>query len=143
MSRTKIKDCIAINCISFTFLSVILSLIGFAPKMMTEMTNIFILELFCCTTVISAGEYFLSMIPLDSVIAALLLRYVFIDGVIILFGGIIFRWFPLKTVYIAEVSIISAAALIVTYAVMLIKNKQLEKKINERLKERKNDGGES
>ena len=83
------------------------------------------------------------MIPLDSVIAALLLRYVFIDGVIILFGGIIFRWFPLKTVYIAEVSIISAAALIVTYAVMLIKNKQLEKKINERLKERKNDGGES
>lgn len=138
--RLKIKDCVMIDCVSFTFVSVLLSILNVSPKLMGDVNNIFILQLFFSTSLISIGMYFISKICKDSKLLFELLNFIYVVAVILFFGGIVFKWFPLSVIYAGEIIFICALAFGVTNAVMLWQDKTTERKINKILTEKEKNG---
>lgn len=136
MNKYALRDCISINCISFTVVSVIWSLLAYLPDMMMPLTHTSYLELFACTTLISLLAYFSFQIPFSSQIFALLVLFLESVAVIFALGGGVFQWFPWKVGYILEVLAIIAAGFFITYCAMLWQNRKLAKAINEKIKER-------
>lgn len=136
MNKKTAKNCISCNCISFTVVAVILSVLAYIPDMTMEITHVTYLQLFGCTTLIAFLMYFTSKIQVESQIVASLISIFNIAIVVFGVGGGIFRWFPWELKYIAEVAIILILVFIVTNYMMIWQNNELAKSINEKIKAR-------
>lgn len=138
MNRLTVKDCVLIDCISFTCVSVLLSTLAcFSdPELVMGMNQFVYLQLFVCTTAISILMYLTSKIQVKSQITASFISLLDIAAVIYGIGGGIFCWFPWRPAVVFEVGIILFLVFLVTNWVMIWQNKEIAKAINKKLQER-------
>ena len=139
MNKLRVKDCVLIDCISYTSVSMLLSALAYFSDpdlVMSVMDHIAYLQLFACTTTISVLMYFTSKLPVKSQIAAAFLSLLDIAAVIYGIGGGVFKWFPWRTSYIIEVGIILTLVFLVTNWIMMWQNREIAKAINKKLQER-------
>lgn len=133
--KVRLKDAVMIDCISYTFVSALLSLLSFSPRMMGEVNKIFNLQLFLCTSLIATGIYIIAKFVTESEILFNLLNFVCIIAVILGLGGFVFKWFPMKLEYILEVCLVCLLAFVVTNLIVAWQYKSDDKKINRILSE--------
>ena len=139
MDRISIKECVLIDCISFTVVTILVSTLWFIADTTILLENRYLLELFCCTTLISILMYFTSKIPVESQILAMMLLLFDVAAVILGVGGGIFRWFPWEWKYVLQIIVILVIVFFVTHLVMIWQSRDTAKKINRIIKEREND----
>ena len=132
----KITECILIDCVSYTVVSVILALLSMPGKVMALEYRT-MLELFFCTTLICAIMYGIGKLPLQSTLLEAFLQLLDVAVVILGVGGGLFHWFPWKGEAIWIVVCVFVATYFVTYGVMLLQNKVASDKINLILKEKR------
>lgn len=136
MDKLSLKECILIDCISFTVVTILISVLWFITDTTIYLENRYLLELFCCTTLISIFMYFTSKIPIESQILAMLLLLTDVAVIILGFGGLVFHWFPWEWKYVWQVIVILIVVFFVTHYILLWQNKETARKINEIIKER-------
>lgn len=136
MKKLSFKDCILIDCISFTVVTVLLATLSLAgtPTMSISLREL--LELFFCTTLIATLMYFTSKLPLDSFVIATVVDFADVAVVILGVGGLVFHWFPWHWQYVLQVVLILTAVFLITWAVMIYQSRDTAKKINRILMER-------
>ena len=139
MDKVTVKNCMLINCISFTTVMVILSCLSFDADLMTDFTNVFALEVFGCTTMISVLIFFTSRIRFRSVLAIEFTKLLDVAVCVLGLGGGVFGWFPWEGKYILEVCLVFVAVFLVTSALLLWHTSSTANKINKKIKEREND----
>lgn len=140
MDKLSLKECILIDCISFTVVTILISTLWFIGDTTILLENRYLLELFSCTTLISILMYFTSKIPLESQLLSMLLLLADVAAVILGAGGLVYRWFPWEWQYVLQVVIILIIVFFITHYILLWQNKETAKKINEIIKEREADG---
>ena len=136
MKKLSFKDCVLIDCISFTVVTVLLaalSLLG-TPNMSISLREL--LELFFCTTLIAVLMYFTSKLPLESFVIATAVDFADVAAVILGVGGLVFHWFPWRWQYVLQVVLILTAVFLITWAVMIYQSRDTAKKINQIIMER-------
>ena len=138
--KLTVMECMAIDCVSYTVVSLTLSVLdAFAGGMTIYYGNI--LELFCCTTVICAGMYGIGLIPLRSGRTRILLQLLDVAAVILGIGGGVFAWFPWTWDVVLFVVCIFVFVYFITYGVILLQNKLVSDRINLILKEKRDGKG--
>jgi hypothetical protein len=142
MDKLSLKECILIDCISFTVVTILISILWFITDATLYLENRYLLELFCCTTLISIFMYFTSRIPIESQLLAMLLLLADVAIVILGVGGLLFQWFPWEWKYVLQVMVILVIVFFVTHYILLWQNKETARKINEIIKERDRDGAQ-
>ena len=136
MDHTKIKECVLIDCISFTTISLIISSLACFSDMTMPITPVAYLQLFVCTTLISIAIYFTYKIQIESQIINDIITLLEIAAVVFGVGGGIFKWFDWKLQYVIEVAVILVIVFIVTNGIMIWQNNEIAKSINKKIKER-------
>ncbi len=139
MNKISVKECVFIDCISFTVVTVLLSTLWFIADRTAFLESRHLLELFCCTTLISILMYFTSKIPLESQLFATSLLLLDVAVVILGIGGGIFQWFPWEGKSVLQIIVILVTVFFVTHLIMVWQSRDTAKKINQKIKEREND----
>lgn len=135
MEKLKLYDIFRIDCISFTLVCAILSALAYIPGLVMDITHVFNLQLFCCTTAIGVLSYLTSMFPVKSPFLADLIILLDISAVIFGMGGGIFKWFPWKLKYIILTAFIIIIVYTITNGVIIRQNIKIANAINKKLKE--------
>lgn len=139
MNNLKFKDCVVCNCISYTVLTIILSLLAFNPDLMEKMTHIYTLKLFLCTTLISIFVYLTSRLPIESQPLYMLLQLLSVATVVLGIGGGLLHIFPWERNIVLEVIAVLIAVYFITYGIMVWHSNVIANKINKKLQERENE----
>ncbi len=139
MDRFSIKECVFIDCVSFTVATVLVSALWFIDDRTTLVENRYFLELFCATTLISGLMYFTSKIPLESQFLAMSLLLFDVAAVILGLGGGIFHWFPWEGKYVLQIIATLVTVFFVTHLIMVWQSRDTARKINQKIKEREHD----
>ena len=87
-------ECVLITCVSFTAVSLLLSLISAISGNFMALSDRSILELLTCTGLIGLIMFFTSKLPLRSAPAQILVELAVVAAVILGVGGGEFGWFP-------------------------------------------------
>lgn len=140
MDKLSLKECILIDCISFTVVTILISALWCVGNMTLLLESSDLLELFSCTTFISILMYFTSRIPLESQLFSTLLLLADVAAVILGVGGLVFQWFPWEWQYVLQVVVILIIVFFITHYILLWQNKETARKINEIIRERETDG---
>lgn len=134
MKRKRFLEFVYIDCVSFTVLMVILSLLN-----MDVMVNcITVLQCFTCTTAVAALMYLTDKLPVESFLLNLLVSWADVAVVVFAFGWL-FHWFTFRLKEILPVLGILTAVFVVTAVLSILHNIEYAKEINEKLKRRKTD----
>lgn len=139
MQKASVKDCILIACISFTAVSMILSLLGYIENPLTGMGYINYLQIFVCTSLIAFFTYFVDRIPVESQGVYHILMLLNVATVIFGVGGGIFHWFSWSLTNILIVGVILTVVYIITTLVMFWQDREVAKMINNRIKENEDE----
>lgn len=132
----RVKDCILVDCISFTAATMLVSLLSvFSEEQLIVDYYKYNIQMFVCTTLISVLIYFSSKIKIESQIICDAIALFIVGLVIIGVGGGIFQWFSFKKELIQVIAIFVTVYLITNF-MMLWQNNELSKKINKKIKER-------
>lgn len=137
MINSKIKDYIIMDCVGFTATAVICSLLCYVPNLKIEITgSVFYLQVFICTTLICAVQYFVVQSPVKSQIAANLIT-LFVDVIVIFgLGGGVFNWFGWRIKNIILAVGVGGVVFFISSWMMTIRYKELTREINKRIQER-------
>lgn len=134
----RVRDCILIDCISFTAATMLVSLLSIFSEQQSMLDYYkYNIQMFVCTTLISVLIYFSSKIKIESQIICEAISLIIVGSVIIGIGGGIFKWFNfnLKKELI-QVIVVFIMVYLITNFIMLWQNNELSKKINKKIKER-------
>lgn len=132
----RVKDCILVDCISFTAATMLVSLLSvFSEEQLIVDYYKYNIQMFVCTTLISVLIYFSSKIKIESQIICDAIALFIVGLVIVGVGGGIFQWFSFKKELIQVIAIFVTVYLITNF-MMLWQNNELSKKINKKIKER-------
>lgn len=138
MDKLNLKECVLIDCVSFTAVSVILSLLSFNEDLMSEFDHAMALEIFVCTTLISVLIYLTSRFRYRSAVMAEAVRLGCVAVCVLGIGGI-FHWFPWEGKYIFEACLIFVAVFIITSAVLFWQASSIANKINRKIREKEHE----
>ncbi len=144
----RIKYYLSIACISFTALEIIMSILQiiYPEELMSSAGWTFNLEAFSVCLTIAVFMFFTDIFTYNfNKILSIIIHLMDITVVVMLLGGFVFHWFPIKWEFLLLVLGIILAVYIIVYAAMIfnvrVTSYQINKKITER-KERKKNGGE-
>lgn len=133
--KSKFIQMILINCISYTVLSFIISILSFFPDMVMEASHWTYLSFLIVTSAISILITFTSLIRIDSFwienFVILIDIFIGVYGI----GGGLFHWFPWQSIYIVEVGMIALLVGIITGICMYFYEKTIADKINRKLED--------
>ncbi|MCQ4638204.1 DUF3021 domain-containing protein [Anaerovorax odorimutans] len=138
MDKLNLKECVLIDCVSFTAVSVILSLLSFNEDLMSGFDHTMALEVFACTTLISILMYPISRISFRSAVMAEAAKLLDVAVCVLGFGGS-FGWFPWEGKYIFEACLIFVAVFIITSAVLFWQASSIANKINRKIREKEHE----
>lgn len=138
MVRMSVKDCILINCTSFTVITIMLSVLSLISDKLTPQLDYFQIniQMFICTTLIAFIMYFVSRIPIESDLLSEFILLSIVGTVVLGLGGGVYKWFSWVWQDVLNVSINFIVVFIITKFVVFWQNKELSKKINKKIKER-------
>lgn len=131
----KFMDIIFIDCISYTILSIIISILAFIPSLAMPINHITCLSLFLVTTLISILIVMTSNIDIESFWVENILYIIEVCIIVYSIGGGIFHWFPLELYYLIEAGMICIIVYITTSVIIYWYFHLLAKKINRKIEE--------
>ena len=133
--KQKIMNIILISCISYTILSLTLTLISYLPNITIQSQYTVDLSLFVITTLVTVLTTITSQIKTESFLLENILyildMFVLVYGV----GGGIFKWFSWQWPSILLVAVICMIIYLFTYLIIYFNNKITAIKINKKLEE--------
>lgn len=132
---TKLKYHILIDCISFTCVMVLFSIIGAFLKW--EIPTLGILVFFLITTLISLLMYFTNQLPIHKGVFMVLIDLADIALVVFVVGGAIFRLFTFDLVTCAAIAGMILVVYFAVIAVITIRTQVEAKSINQKIQERR------
>lgn len=132
-------ECVLITCVSFTAVSLLLSLISAISGNFMALSDRSILELLTCTGLIGLIMFFTSKLPLRSAPAQILVELAVVAAVILGVGGGAFGWFPWQPLTVLFVCGVFIAVFAITYLVMLLQNKLASDQINRKIQEKRHE----
>lgn len=132
----KLIDYLIMDCISYTVVSLLLSILS-SMGIVKNMDYRILLQLLLCTTIISLVMYIVNRIVIDSWWKELVIGLINGSLVVLVMGGALFHWFPWKYQYVAMVIVIFIASYLTAYGIRLAENKMMSDKINHIIKERR------
>lgn len=137
--KKQFMNIIYTNCISYTILSLLISILSFTSIPVMEMNYMNCLSMFLVTVLISICIVLTSNIKIESFwienIIYVLEVFVIVYGV----GGGIFHWFPLELYYFFEVGIICILVYIITSIILYLHFHLLANQINQKIEEKKHE----
>lgn len=139
MKKFSVKTCIVIDCVSFSAVTAILSALSLIFDDGEFFTPKFLLELLASTTAIATLMFFTSRLKIESRMMADLLGLFEVAAVILCMGGGLFHWFPWSLAQVAVTVSICTAVYFITRAVIILQVRDTAQKINQKIKERKNE----
>lgn len=132
MERKKnIMEFLLTDCVSFTALLLILSLLNM-EEMLTARQ---ILECFVCTSAVAGLIALTGLLKIESFLLGVLVNWLDVILVVALCGRL-FRWFPFEWRILLRVFGILTAVFVVTAAVIVFQNEIYARRINEQIKRR-------
>ncbi len=133
---SKLKFYITMNCVSFTILVLIYTVLCVFG--MSTVNEAAILILFLMTTCIAAAIFFTNKIPVNSAALRIVIDLAVIMAVVFGIGGPM-GFIPLETGYVLVVLAMVLAVYFATFAVLVIKNKADAEDINQKIHELKKE----
>lgn len=124
-----------VQCIAYTILSVIISLLALIPELMMEITALSNLSLFICPTVISIAMVWTSHLNIASEWLEKGLMFIEVNLIVYVLGGGVFHWFPWSIYYVLEVFVIILVVFICVWLIMYELHAELARNINQKIKE--------
>lgn len=134
----KILDFVVLDCISYTIVSLLLSILS-SFGVVQNMDYRILQQLFFCTTVFSLIVMIINGFLVESRWKSFVTGLV--NGIVIVLaiGGGLFHWFPWKAHYIALVVLTFLVTYLIVYGFQLLENKKATDQINQVITERKNN----
>ena len=121
--KKQFMNIIYANCISYTILSLLISILSFTSIPVMEMNYMNCLSIFLLTVLISICIVLTSNIKIES----------------FWIENIIFHWFPLELYYFFEVGIICILVYIITSIILYLHFHLLANQINQKIEEKKHE----
>lgn len=135
----KKMDLIIIDCISYTAVMLIISILN--GMGITELSWIFNLQLFTVTTLISVFMYFIDKLNIESQLVYMLLQILSIAVSVLGVGGGLMKWFTWEFKYIVITSGIFVIVYLITYGALFLINSITSEQINKKIAENDKKGG--
>lgn len=135
----KKADLIIIDCVSYTAVMLIISLLNCMG--VTKLSWMFNIQLFVVTSLISVCMYFIDKLKIDSQPVYMLLQMLSIAVSVLGVGGGIMKWFTWELEYIAITSGIFITVYLITYATTFLINSITSEQINKKISENEKKGG--
>ncbi|MGM9533086.1 hypothetical protein [Intestinibacter sp.] len=132
-------DLIIIDCISYTAVMLIISILN--GMGITELNWMFNLQLFTVTTLISVFMYFIDKLNIESQPVYMLLQMLSIAVSVLGVGGGIMKWFTWEFKYVAITSGIFITVYLITYVALFLINSITSEQINKKIAENDKKGG--
>lgn len=136
----KKMDLIIIDCISYTAVMLIISILN--GMGITELSWIFNLQLFTVTTLISVFMYFIDKLNIESQLVYMLLQILSIAVSVLGVGGGLMKWFTWEFKYIVITSGIFVIVYLITYGALFLINSITSEQINKKIAENDKKGGQ-
>ena len=135
----KKTDLIVIDCVSYTAVMLILSILN--SMGVTDLSWVFNIQLFVITSLISIFMYFIDKLKIESQPVYMLLQMLSIAVSVLGVGGGIMKWFSWEFKYIAITSGIFVTVYLITYAITFLINSITSDIINKKIAENEKKGG--
>lgn len=129
--KKNIMEFLLTDCVSFTALLLILSLLNM-EEMLTARQ---ILECFVCTSAVAGLIALTGLLKIESFLLGVLVNWLDVILVVALCGRL-FRWFPFEWRILLRVFGILTAVFVITAAVIVFQNEIYARRINEQIKRR-------
>ncbi|WP_455543116.1 DUF3021 family protein [Intestinibacter sp.] len=133
----KLKDSIVINCVSYTAVMIIISLLNSIS--ISGLSWVFNLQLFVVTTIISLLIYFIEKLNIDSQPIYMLLQILSVAVSVLGVGGGIMKWFAWSFKSVSITTAVFVITYLITYSIIFLLNSITSEKINKKISEQNDE----
>lgn len=133
---SKFKFYITMNCVSFTVLILIYTVLCLFG--LSTVNEAAVLILLLMTTCIAVLIFFTDKLPVDSLILRIVIDLAVIIAIVFILGGTT-GFIPLEPGYILVVLLMIVVVYFITYAVLIIQNKADAEDINKKIRKLKKE----